>query len=72
MSGPGVQCPACGGLGRLADHPCRLCDGTGGFAPEPSAFPTLALCSCSQGPADPFPDPKCPRCRGTGEVETPF
>ncbi len=65
---PSTTCPACGGRGRLADHPCRACDGTGRFEIA-SAMKTLVLCDCHASPGDPRPDPLCPACHGTGEVE---
>lgn len=54
---PALTCPTCGGLARLADHPCDACAGTG-------AVPACA--SCGVEPVDPMFAPACGSvCRET-------
>lgn len=62
MSEPTSRCSFCCGLGRVADAPCRMCNGSG-EAPTP----TVRCPTCRGDRADDFGE-ECAECRGTGSV----
>jgi hypothetical protein len=56
-----TRCERCAGYGRLADHPCTSCDGTGLVE---------ACVTCESAPRDPLFAPACSgRCRDAWEIE---